>query len=57
MISEDEYLERIVAGIHAVTRGSANVSWNEIINGRQFDVAVRFTLGTLSYLVLSLIHI
>jgi Restriction endonuclease len=52
MISADEYLERIVAGIHAVTSAEADVAWNEDINGRQFDVVVRFRLGTLSYLVL-----
>lgn len=52
MLSDDEYLERLVAGIHAATSGDADVRWNEIINGRQFDVVVRFRLGTLSYLVL-----
>jgi hypothetical protein len=52
MIKEDEYLERVVAGIHAVSSGEAQVKWNENINGRQFDVVVRFQLGTLAYLVL-----
>lgn len=52
MIKEDEYLERIVAGIHAMSSGDAEVTWNESINGRQFDVVVRFQLGTLAYLVL-----
>lgn len=52
MISEDEYLERIVAGIQAATTNEADVTWNEVINGRQFDVAVRFAMGTLRYLVL-----
>lgn len=52
MISEDEYLERIVAGIHSVTTAGADVTWNEVINGRQFDVVVRFKLGSLRYLVL-----
>lgn len=52
MISDDEYLERIVAGIHAVTTEDAKVTWNETINGRQFDVVVRFVVGTLRYLVL-----
>ena len=52
MISEDEYLERIVAGIHAVTTAGADVNWSEVINGRQFDVVVRFRLGSLRYLVL-----
>src|SRR3546814_12920698 len=52
MIKEDEYLERVVAGIHAVSSGDAEAIWNESINGRQFDVVVRFQLGTLAYLVL-----
>jgi hypothetical protein len=52
MISDDEYLERIVAGIHSLTTAGAEVNWNEIINGRQFDVAMRFKIGTLRYLVL-----
>lgn len=52
MISDEEYLERIVAGIHALTTEGADVSWNENINGRQFDVVVRFEAGTLRYLVL-----
>jgi Restriction endonuclease len=52
MISDDEYLERIVAGIHTVTTAGAEVTWTEVINGRQFDVVVRFKLGTLRYLVL-----
>jgi restriction endonuclease len=52
MISDDEYLERLVAGIHAVSTGGADVRWNEELNGRQFDVVVRFKMGTLRYLVL-----
>lgn len=51
MITDDEYLERIVAGIHSVTSDGADVRWNQKINGRQFDVVVRFELGTLRYLV------
>ena len=52
MISADKYLERIVAGIQSVTTEGADVRWNEKINGRQFDVVVRFTMGKLVYLVL-----
>lgn len=52
MMTDDEYLERLVAGIHVATSGDADVHWNEKINGRQFDVVVRFRLGTLNYLVL-----
>jgi hypothetical protein len=51
MISDDEYLERVVAGIQAVTTTDAEVNWNETIDGRQFDVVVRFRVGTLRYLV------
>jgi len=51
MISDDEYLERVVAGIQAVTTTEAEVKWNETIDGRQFDVVVRFKVGTLRYLV------
>ncbi|MFC4238270.1 restriction endonuclease [Thalassospira xianhensis] len=52
MISEDKYLERIVAGIHSATSEGADVTWNEIIDDRQFDVTVRFQIGTMRYLVL-----
>lgn len=52
MITPDEYLERVVAGIHSVTSEGAHVTWNSVINGRQFDVVVQFSLGTLQYLVL-----
>jgi hypothetical protein len=52
MIRDDEYLERIVAGINALTTSSADVRWNETINGRQFDVVARFSLGLHKYLVL-----
>jgi len=52
MISDSEYLERIVAGINSVTTQGAEVKWNERLNGRQFDVVVRFKVGTLRYLVL-----
>ena len=52
MVNDDEFLERIVAGIHTATMQGADVAWNETINGRQFDVVARFTLGLLRYLVL-----
>jgi hypothetical protein len=42
--------ERIIAAIHAETNGDAEVKWNEAINGRQFDVVVRFKLGLHEYL-------
>lgn len=52
MISDDQYLERLVAGIQSATSENADVRWNETVNGRQFDVVVRFQMGTLRYLVL-----
>lgn len=52
MISEDEYLERVVAGIQAATNDNSEVKWNDIINGRQFDCTVRFKKGTLNYFVI-----
>ncbi len=51
MIGDDEYLERIVAAIQSVTTEGAQVAWNEVVNGRQFDVVIRFQFGTLRYLV------
>lgn len=54
MISDDEYLERLVAGIQSFTTTDTTtaVNWNEKINGRQFDVVVRFELALVRYLVL-----
>jgi hypothetical protein len=42
--------ERIIAAIHAETNGAAAVKWDEEINGRQFDVVVRFKQGLHDYL-------
>lgn len=39
MISEDEYLERVVAGIHAISSDDDDVHWNEKINGRQLTLS------------------
>ena len=50
MTNEDEFLERIVGGIHALTAKDADVRWNDRIGGRQFDVSVRFKMGPLRYL-------
>lgn len=54
MINDDEYLERVVAGIQDVTTNAAGaeVSWNQKIGGRQFDVVMRFDIGTMKFLVL-----
>ncbi|PYS25085.1 MAG: hypothetical protein DMF72_02855, partial [Acidobacteria bacterium] len=42
--------ERIVAAIHMAEQKGATVRWNETINGRQFDVTVRFKHGLYEYL-------
>lgn len=42
--------ERLVAAIHRVETQGADVRWNEVINGRQFDVTLRFKLGLHEYL-------
>ncbi len=51
MVSDDEYLERIVRGINAFANPDADVRWNEKIGGRQFDVVVRFTSGPYRFLL------
>lgn len=43
-------LERLVAAIHHAESTGAAVTWNDTIDGRQFDVTVRFKLGLHSYL-------
>ncbi len=48
MIPDSEYVERIVKGIHALNNPDATVDWNVEIEGRQFDVVMRFTKGTSS---------
>lgn len=42
--------ERLVAAIHRVETQGADVRWNEVINGRQFDITLRFKLGLHDYL-------
>lgn len=42
--------ERVVAAIHEADAGGAQVTWDEIINGRQFDVVLRFSVGSYRYL-------
>lgn len=44
--------ERIIAAIEIATNRGATVTWDEDIDGRQFDVAVRFTNGPHQYLTL-----
>ena len=43
-------LERLVAAIHHAESSGATVTWNDEINGRQFDVTIRFKFGLHSYL-------
>lgn len=47
-----ESFEKIVAAIHSAEMKGATVTWNEQIQGRQFDVAIRFKIGFYNYLTL-----
>jgi hypothetical protein len=42
--------ERLVAAIHQAETQGAQVTWDDKINGRQFDVTIRFKLGIHEYL-------
>jgi len=42
--------EKIVAAIHYAESRGAKVVWNDKINGKQFDVTVRFQHGLRDYL-------
>ncbi len=42
--------ERLVAAIHSAEQKGASVKWNDAINGRQFDVTIRFKEGFYDYL-------
>lgn len=44
--------ERMVAAIHKAETAGATVTWNEDIDGRQFDVVLRFKMQFYDYLVL-----
>src|SRR5258705_11463868 len=44
--------ERVVAAIHVAENVGATVVWNDHINGRQFDVTIRFKFQFYEYLVL-----
>lgn len=52
MVSDDELLERIVAGICEATMNGAEVQWSEKIGGREFDVIVKFQNGPFTFLCL-----
>lgn len=45
-----EQFERLVAAIHTALDPNAKVTWNDTINGRQFDVTIRFKKGLYDYL-------
>lgn len=42
--------ERLIAAIHKAEQKGANVKWNDEIDGRQFDVTIRFKEGLYEYL-------
>lgn len=42
--------ERVVAAIHHLETEGAQVAWDDFINGRQFDVTIRFEHGLYKYL-------
>lgn len=42
--------ERLVAAIHSAETQGATIIWNDTINGRQFDVTLRFKAGLHDYL-------
>jgi hypothetical protein len=42
--------EKLVAAMHRAEQKGAEVKWNDRINGRQFDVTVRFKAGVYDYL-------
>lgn len=50
--NEWKKFERVIAAIEAASSQGAEVTWDQKINGRQFDVAIRFSFGPHSYLVL-----
>ena len=51
-LKRGEKFERIVAAVHAAQHKGAEVVWNEHVDGRQFDVVIRFKFGFYDYLVL-----
>lgn len=45
-----ENFERLVAAVHRAADEGADVRWNDSIQGRQFDVTIRFRKGLYDYL-------
>jgi hypothetical protein len=50
MSTDWKKFERLVAAIHSAETQGATVVWNDTINGRQFDVTLRFKVGLHDYL-------
>jgi len=44
------YFERLVAAIHTAADAGAQVKWDDSINGRQFDVTIKFRKGLYGHL-------
>lgn len=42
--------ERLVVAVHKATARGANVEWNAKLDRRQFDVVMRFRVGSYDYL-------
>ena len=47
---EWQAFEKIVAAMHRAETHGATVRWNDSINGRKFDVTVKFQRGLFSFL-------
>lgn len=47
---QGQLLERLVAAMHVAETPDVAVRWNDAINGRQFDVTLRFRKGVHNYL-------
>ena len=45
-----KHFERLVAAIHYAVEQGGQVTWNDRINGRQFDVSIRFKRGFYTFL-------
>lgn len=45
-----EHFERLVAAVHKAADAGAEVKWNDVITGRQFDVSIRFRKGLYDHL-------
>ncbi len=45
-----KHFERLVAAVHQAADAGADVKWNDTINGRQFDVTIRFRKGLYDHL-------